>query len=195
MGPKSSWNPELWRKEGAMELLQWKTVWYFLSTLNVGLPHRKLDSYKWKMRVQTKTYTLIFNIALLILVQSGSSLSTSQLMNSYPHSTEGCPGALRVGRKEAWGLSPQHGFDPPIKRPGTGESTELQNRSVAASGWGREKWGGIACRVQALLSGCWNVPEIDSGDGCATLWICWQSLDQNTLNGSCGEWQCFTTAN
>ena len=63
--------------------LLWKKVWWFLTKLNILLPHAPaiapLGVYpkKWKTCIYTKTYTWMFILALFIVAQTWKHLKMS----------------------------------------------------------------------------------------------------------------------
>lgn len=67
--------------------------------------------------------------------------------------------------------SPRGGFHL-YKMSRTGKSTATESRWVVASGWDRRDWGVTADKFGASDWGDTDVLELDSGDGCITLWIC-----------------------
>ena len=55
--------------------------------------------------------------------------------------------------------------------PRIGKSIETESRVVVTKGWGKGEWGMTANGHGLSFWGDENVLELDSGDGCITLWI------------------------
>ena len=53
----------------------------------------------------------------------------------------------------------------------TGKLIEIESRLVVARGWGEGKRGVTADVYGVYFGEGWYIPELDSGDGCTTLWM------------------------